>query len=164
MSGLRIEKLTRRHAVEVFDCGSEPLNRFLTRVALAKQLANAAQTYLALSGEIIIGFHSLAVGEIGHADAPERLVKGLARHPVPVMILARLAVHKDWQGKGIGAGLLKDAVLRTLQAAEIAGIRAIVVHAKDEAAQRFYRRFNFVEGLGDPMHMYALIKELRALA
>ena len=164
MSGLRIEKLTRHHAVEVFDCGSEPLNRFLTRFALTNLMASAAQTYLAMSGEIIIGFHSLAVGEIGHADAPERLVKGLARHPVPVMILARLAVHKDWQGKGIGAGLLKDAVLRTLQAAEIAGIRAIVVHAKDEAAQRFYRRFNFVEGLGDPMHMYALIKELRALA
>ena len=164
MSGLRIEKLSRQHAVEVFDCGSEPLNRFLTRFALTNQMASAAQTYLALSGETIIGFHSLAVGEIGHADAPERLVKGLARHPVPVMILARLAVHKDWQGKGIGAGLLKDAVLRTLQAAEIAGIRAIVVHAKDEAAQRFYRRFNFVEGLGDPMHMYALIKELRALA
>jgi GNAT superfamily N-acetyltransferase len=163
VSGLRIEKLSRLHAVEGFDCGSGPLNRFLARSALINQLANAAQTYVALSGEAVIGFHSLAVGEIGHAEAPERLAKGLARHPVPVMILARLAVHKGWQGKGIGAGLLKDAVLRTLQAAEIAGIRAIVVHAKDEAAQNFYRRFNFAEGLGDPMHMHALIKELRAL-
>jgi GNAT superfamily N-acetyltransferase len=163
VSGLRIEKLSRLHAVEAFDCGSEPLNRYLKKYALTNQFANAAQTYVALSGEAVIGFHSLAVGEISYADAPERLVKGLARHPVPVMILARLAVHKDCQGKGISAGLLKDAVLRTLQAAEIAGIRAIVVHAKDEAAQDFYRRFNFAEGLGDPMHMYALIKELRAL-
>lgn len=163
MSGLRIEKLTRLHAVEVFDCGSEPLNRYLAKYALTNQLANAAQTYVALSGGAILGFHSLAVGEVSHSDAPERLVKGLARHPVPVMILARLAVHKNWQGKGIGAGLLKDAVLRTLQASEIAGIRAIVVHAKDEAAQSFYKRFNFSEGLGDPMHLYALTKELRAL-
>lgn len=164
MSGLRIEKLSRQQAVEAFDCGSEPLNRYLRKYALTNQLANAAQTYVALSSTELIGFHSLAVGEVSYVDAPERLAKGLARHPVPAMILARLAVHKDWQGKGVGAGLLKDAVLRTLQAAEIAGIRAIVVHAKDAAAQSFYKRFNFAEGLGDPMHMYALIKELRALA
>lgn len=164
MSGFRIDKLSRQHAVESFDCGSEPLNRYLKKYALTNQLANAAQTYLGLSGSNVIGFHSLAVGEVIYAEAPERLAKGLARHPVPVMILARLAVHKDWQGKGVGAGLLKDAVLRTLQAAEIAGIRAIIVHAKDEAAQNFYKRFNFEEGLADPMHLYALIKELRSLA
>jgi GNAT superfamily N-acetyltransferase len=160
---LRIEKLSRLHAVEAFDCGSEPLNRFLTRHALTNQLANAAQTYVAISGETVVGFHSLAVGEVSYAEAPERLVKGLARHPAPVMILARLAVRKDWQGRGLGAGLLKDAVMRTLQAADIAGIRALAVHAKDEAAQNFYKRFNFAGGLEDPMHMYALIKELRAL-
>lgn len=163
MSGFRIEKLSRQHAVESFDCGSEPLNRYLKKYALTNQLANAAQTYLGLSGADVIGFHSLAVGEVIYAEAPERLAKGLARHPVPVMILARLAVHKVWQGKGVGAGLLKDAVLRTLQAAEIAGIRAIIVHAKDDAAQSFYKHFNFEEGLGDPMHLYALIKELRSL-
>jgi GNAT superfamily N-acetyltransferase len=163
VNGLRIEKLSRQHELEAFDCGSEPLNRFLTRYALASQLANAAQTYVARSAETVVGFHSLAVGAVSYADAPERLAKGLARHPIPVMILARLAVHRIWQGKGLGAGLLKDAVLRILQAAEIAGIRAIITHVKDDAAAKFYRRFNFADGMGDPMHMYALIKELRAL-
>ena len=162
MSEFQIEKLTRQHPVDQFDSGSEPLNRFLKLHALNNQLANAAQTYLALSGETIIGFHSLAVGEVNYSDAPERLAKGLARHPIPVMILARLAVHKEWQGKGIGAGLLKDAVMRTLAAADIAGIRGMVVHAKDDAARAFYERFDFVGGFGDPMHLFALMKDLRA--
>ena len=163
MSGPRIEKLARQHAVDQFDCGAEPLNRFLKLHALNNQLASAAQTYMALSGDAVFGFHSLAVGEVNYADAPERLAKGLARHPIPVMILARLAVHKDWQGKGLGAGLLKDAVLRTLAAADIAGIRAMVVHAKDDAARAFYERFDFAGGFGDPMQLYALMKDLRAL-
>jgi GNAT superfamily N-acetyltransferase len=77
------------------------------------------------------------------------------------MILARLAVHKDWQGKGIGAGLLKDAILRTAQAADITGIRALIVHAKDDISRDFYTHFGFAEGFSDPMHLYVLVKELR---
>ncbi len=163
MSALRIEKLTRQHSVDAFDCGVEPLNRFLIRYALQNQLANAAQTYVALSGVEVFGFHSLAVGEVGHSEAPTRLAKGLAHHPVPIMILARLAVHRDWHGKGVGAGLLKDAMLRTAQAAEIAGIRALIVHAKDDAARRFYTHFGFAEGFSDPMHLYLLVKELQGI-
>jgi GNAT superfamily N-acetyltransferase len=163
VTDLRIEKLARHHAVEPFDCGSEPLNRFLIRYALQNQQANAAQTYVALSGNQTIGFHSLAVGEVSHSDAPPRLVKGLARHPAPIMILARLAVHKDWHGKGIGAGLMKDAILRTMQAADIAGIRALIVHAKDDAARAFYTHFDFADGFSDPMHLYVLVKELRGI-
>jgi GNAT superfamily N-acetyltransferase len=157
----RIEKLSRQHHVEAFDCGVEPLNRFLVRYALQNQHANAAQTYVALSGDDIIGFYSLAVGEVSHSDAPPRLVKGLARHPVPIMILARLAVHRDWHGKGIGAGLMKDAIMRTMQAADIAGIRALIMHAKDDAARAFYTHFGFADGFSDPMHLYVLVKELR---
>jgi GNAT superfamily N-acetyltransferase len=160
---LRIEKLARLHHVEAFDCGVEPLNRFLIRYALQNQQANVAQTYVALSGDEIIGFYSLAVGEVSHSAAPPRLVKGLAQHPVPIMILARLAVHKDWQGKSIGSGLLKDAILRTVQAADIAGIRALIVHAKDEAALAFYAHFGFADGFSDPMHLYVLVKELRGI-
>jgi GNAT superfamily N-acetyltransferase len=163
VSALRIEKLARQHTVETFDCGVEPLNRFLIRYALQNRQANAAQTYVALSGDDIIGFHSLVVGEVSHSGAPPRLAKGLAQHPVPIMILARLAVHKGWQGKGIGAGLLKDAMLRTAQAADIAGIRALIVHAKDDAARDFYTHFGFAEGFSDPMHLYVLVKELRGL-
>ncbi len=163
MTGFRIEKLTRRHAVDEFDCGEDALNRFLIRFALPNQQANASQTYVGLADESIIGFHTLVVGEVAYADAPERLTKGIARHPVPIMLLARLAVHRSWQGKGVGAGLLRDAVLRTLQAADIAGIRALAVHAKDDAARAFYRRFDFTESPTDPLHLFALLKDLRSL-
>lgn len=158
---LGIEKLQPHHDVAAFDCGSEGLNRFLHRFALTNQKAGAAQTYVALSGEIVIGYYSLAVGEVTHDNAPERLAKGLARHPVPIMLLARLAVSVDWQGRGVGAGLLKDAMLRTLQAADIAGIRAFAVHAKDDNARRFYEHFGFLPSPTDPLHLYLLIKEIR---
>lgn len=163
MTDFRVEKLTRSHAVDRFDCGEEALNRFLVRFALSSQQANASQTYVGLADDAVIGFHTLVVGEVAYGDAPGRLTKGLARHPVPIMLLARLAVSNDWQGKGIGAGLLRDAVLRTLQAADIAGIRALAVHAKDDAARSFYRRFDFVESPTDPLHLFALIKDLRSL-
>lgn len=89
------------------------------------------------------------------------MTKGLARHPVPVMLLARLAVSTTWQGCKIGSGLLKDAMLRTLQAADIGGIRAFAIHAKDTPAKQFYERFGFVPSPTDPLHLYRLIKDLR---
>jgi GNAT superfamily N-acetyltransferase len=163
LSGLRIEKLNRSHQVDHFNCGSEPLNRFLARFALQSQQSNASQTYVGLSDDRVIGFYTLVVGEVGYALVPERLVKGLAQFPVPIMVIARLAVSEDWQGKKVGAGLLKDAVLRTLQAADIAGIRALVVHAKDETARTYYQHFGFADGFSDPLHLYILVKELKKL-
>jgi GNAT superfamily N-acetyltransferase len=159
----RAEKLSRRHAVEHFDCGEEPLNRFLVRFALPNSQANASQTYVGLADDDVIGFYTLVVGEVRYDDAPERLTKEMARHPVPIMLLARLGVSNHWQGKGIGAGLLRDAVLRTLQAADIAGIRALAVHAKNDKARSFYQRFDFVESATDPLHLFALIKDLKQL-
>ena len=158
----RIEKLQRIHTVESFDCGQEALNRFLIRYAIPNQQAGASQTYVALSADEVIGFYTLVVGQVDYADAPERLTKGLARHPVPVMLLARLATSLAWQGKGIGSGLLKDAMLRTLQAADIAGIRAFAVHAKDEQARAFYERFDLVAAPTDPFHLFILLKDVRA--
>ena len=134
---LRIEKLRADRAVSGFDYGQEELNRFLSRFALVNLRAGAAQTYVALSGTTVVGYYSLAVGEVAYQDAPERLTKGLARHAVPIMLLARLAISSGSQGQGIGAGLLKDAMQRKLQAADIAGIRALAVHTKDENARRF---------------------------
>ncbi|MER8604236.1 GNAT family N-acetyltransferase [Mesorhizobium sp. M0074] len=163
MSEFQIEKLARKHLVDMFDCGEEPLNRFLVRYAFQNQQANASQTYIGLSGEDVIGFYTLVVGEVKYEGAPERLTKGLARHPVPVMLLARLAVSLDWQGKGVGGGLLRDAVLRSLQAADIAGIRAVVVHAKNDGARTFYERYGFAQSPTDPLHLYVLIKDLRSL-
>ena len=107
----RIEKLRRDHRVEGFDCGKEPLNRFLIRFALQSQLSNSSQTYLAFSQDEVVGFYTLAFGDVTYEDAPERLRKGVARHPIPLMVLARLAVASAWAGKRIGSGLLKDALV-----------------------------------------------------
>ena len=163
-AGLRIEKLRRDHPVDGFNCGRDELDRFLIRYAFGNQQANASQTYLGLHDGEVIGFYSLVVGEVAYADAPERLTKGLARHPVPIMLLARLAVHSGWQGRGIGAGLLKDAMRRTLRAADIGGIRAFAVHAKDALARRFYEHFDFTVSPTDPLHLFLLIKDLRRIA
>jgi GNAT superfamily N-acetyltransferase len=160
---LRIEKLRREHKVDSFDCGQEPLNRFLVRHALQSQQAEASQTYVALAKDEIVGFYTLVVAQVEYDDAPARLGKGLAKHPIPLMLLARLAIATTSQGKGLGAGLLKDAMLRTLQAADIAGIRAIAVHAKDDSARAFYERFDFIPSPSDPHHLFLLLKDIRRL-
>ena len=159
----RVEKLRRDHTVENFDCGREELNRYLVRYAWQNQQAGAAQTYVGIVGEVIVGYHTLAVGHVTLEDAPERLTKGLAKHPVPIMLLARLATDLQWQGKGVGKALLKDAMQRTLQAAQIAGIRALAVHAKDEEARRFYEHFDFIPSPTDPMHLFVLLKDVRRI-
>jgi len=162
-SDRRVEKLRPDHRIEGFDCGKEELNRYLLRFAWQNQQAGAAQTYVGLVGDAVIGYHTLAVGQVSRDEAPERLTKGLARHPVPIMLLARLAVDWRWQGQGVGKALLRDAMQRTLQAAEIAGIRAFAVHAKDDEAQRFYNRFDFVPSPSDPMHLFVLLKDVRKI-
>jgi GNAT superfamily N-acetyltransferase len=158
-----IEKLGRNHILDEFDCGQPDLNRWLQKHALQNQGANATQTYVGLADGVVAGYYSLAVAQVEFTDAPERLQKGLAKHPIPLMLLARLAVHKDFQGQGVGRALLRDAVLRTLQAADIAGIRALAVHAKDEAARRYYEQFDFVPSPSDPLHLFVLLKDLRQM-
>jgi GNAT superfamily N-acetyltransferase len=158
-----VEKLRRTHLVEDFDCGAAPLNIFLQRYAIASQAAGGAQTYVAAIGDAVAGYLCLTVGQVEYADAPERLAKGLARHPVPIMILARLAIDRKWQGKGLGAALLRDALRRTAQAADIAGIRALVVHAKNEQAKRFYQHFDFQASAKEPFHLFLLMKQINKL-
>jgi GNAT superfamily N-acetyltransferase len=159
----RVEKLRADHPIEGFDCGREELNRYLLRFAWANQQAGAAQTYIGLVGDAVVGYYTLAVGQVTREEAPERLTKGLARHPVPIMLLARLAVSSTAQKQGIGKGLLRDAMQRTLQAADIAGIRAFAVHAKDDEARRFYEKFDFIPSPADPMHLFVLIKDVRRI-
>src|SRR5262249_50620581 len=144
--------LTPDHDCDAFDCGSEPLNRYLKRFAWVNQQAGAARTYVATRDRRVVGYYTLAYGAVEHAAAPERVRKGLARHPIPVMLLARLAVDRSEQGHGLGRGLLKDALLRTLQAADLAGLRAVLVQAKDEAAKAFYERYDFAPSPTDPQH------------
>jgi GNAT superfamily N-acetyltransferase len=162
MASLKIERLQRGHKVDDFDCGSEALNRFLSRYAFQNQQAEASQTYVAVSEEKVIGYYTLVVGQVEYASAHERLTKGLARHPVPIMLLARLAIETRWQGRGLGSGLLKDAMQRTVRAADIAGIRAFAVHAKDDDARSFYEHFGFTPLPSDPYHLFRLLKDIRA--
>ena len=162
MTTLKIEKLQRSHKLDEFDCGQEALNRFFIRHALQNQQAEASQTYVALADGQVVGYYTLVVGEVAFEGAHERLTKGLARHPVPIMLLARLAIVTGWQSKGLGSGLLKDAMQRTVQAAEIAGIRAFAVHAKDDEAKSFYEHFGFTPLPSDAYHLFRLLKDVRA--
>lgn len=158
-----IEKLRRDHVLDSFDCGKEDLTRFLKRQAWNNQQAHSAQTYVAAKDLRVIGYYSLAAGSITHDEATERAKKGLARHPIPVILLARLAVDRNMQGKGIGAALLKDALLRTAQAADTIGARALVVHAKDDSAKAFYEHFTFESSPSDLYHLVLLTKDLMRL-
>ena len=149
--------------VASFDCGVEELNRYLHRFAWMNQQANAAVTYVAIRESIIAGYYSIAAASAQHGESPERLKKGLARHPSPVLLLARLAVDRRFQGAGIGRQLVRDAALLAVNLSKVAGIRALVVDAKDERARRFYERFGFEPFSTNPLRLFVLVKDLRSL-
>ena len=158
-----VRKLAGSDVVEYFDCGQPALNQFLQRFALVNQKSNSAQTYVCCHSSAVVGFYSLAVGSVEPSAAAPRVIKGIPQHPVPVMILARLAVDLRQQGAGLGKALLKDALLRTAQAADIAGIRALLVHAKDEPARQWYLNWEFDPSPSDPFHLFLLMKDLKAI-
>jgi GNAT superfamily N-acetyltransferase len=158
-----VRKLGVGDDVEAFDCAQLELNLYLQRFALINQKAHSAQTYVVTCNEHVVGFYSLAVGSVEPSAAAPRITKGLPKHAVPVMLLARLAVDQAHQGVGLGRALLKDALLRTARAADIAGIRALLVHAKDEAARNWYLQWEFEPSATDPLHLYLLMKDLKAM-
>ncbi|MFZ1055475.1 MAG: GNAT family N-acetyltransferase [Opitutaceae bacterium] len=153
--------LTPDHVLDQFDCGVIELNDFLRKHALLSLGSGSARTYVASRGSRVVGYYSLAYGALTPEEAPERIRKGMPRHPLPVMLLARLAVDRSEQGRGLGKGLLKDALLRTAKAAEIAGLRALLVHAKDDQARAFYLKFDFEESPVHERHLLLLMKDLR---
>jgi GNAT superfamily N-acetyltransferase len=152
--------LTKDHDRNSFDCGVPALNDYLKKYALQNQKKHAARTYVAIRGNQIVGYYSLAYGSVSLEEAPQSVKSGLPRHPIPVILLARLAVDSTEQGRGLGAALLKDALLRTIQAAEIAGLRAILVHAKDDAAKRFYEKFGFEPSPIDTYHLFLRLTDV----
>ena len=158
-----VRKLIGADKVESFDCGQAELNQFLQRFALTNQQSNSAQTYVSCRSGAVVGFYSLSVGSADPASAAPRVVKGMSRHPVPVMILARLAVDLQHQGLGLGKALLKDALKRTAQAADIAGIRALLVHAKDDPARIWYQNWEFEPSPTDPLHLFLLLNDLKSM-
>lgn len=158
-----VRKLAASDGVRSFDCGEPALNVFLQRFAWVNQQSHSAQTYVTCKASEVAGFYSLRVGSVEPVTAAPRVLKGAPRHPVPVMILARLAVDLRHQRAGLGRALLKDALLRTAQAADIAGIRALLVHAKDEKARRWYLNWEFEPSPSDPLHLFLLMKDIKAL-
>jgi GNAT superfamily N-acetyltransferase len=155
------EKLSPEHVVTGFDCGVGALNEWLLRIARTNQAAGTSQTYVVHRAGRVVGYYAIAAASVHRDESPERVVKGLARHPVPVAVIARLAVDRSEHGKGVGAALLKDALMRIAGAADIIGVRAVLVHAKDEAARAFYQRFDFVSSPVDPLQMFLLMKDVR---
>ena len=143
-----------------FDCGKAPLNAFLIHHALANQANNSARTFVVLEENCVVGYYSLAASAVLHEHAPTRMVKGLARHPVPVILMARFAVDRSHQGKGLGKAMFKDAIKRSLAATKEIAARAFVVHAKDEEAKALYSHFEMEPFTDNPYHLFLLLKDI----
>jgi GNAT superfamily N-acetyltransferase len=152
------EKLTSLHDVSQFECGESSLDSWLKRRAIQNEETGASRTYVLRAGQEIAGYYALATGAIAHAEATGKVRRNMP-DPVPVIILGRLAIASKFQGRGIGAALLRDAVLRIVQAAEIAGIRAILVHAISDQAKRFYEKHGFITSPADPMTLMITVAE-----
>jgi predicted N-acetyltransferase YhbS len=154
--------LEARHDLSAFDCGVPALSNYLKKFALQNQRSQSARTYIATRGQSVAGYYTLAAASARREETPTRVAKGLAAHPVPVILLARLAGDGKEKGKGLGAGLLKDALFRTVAASDMIGCRAVMVHAKDEPAKAFYQRFGFQPSPADPFRFFLLINEIKA--
>lgn len=151
------------HRLDTFDCGKPALNEWFMRHARQAQGSGSAKTFVAADEDHVGGYFSLTVGQIDTMDAPERIRKGMGQYPVPVVILARLAVSRHAQGRGIGIGLLQDAIRRTQLIAEQAGIRAMLTHPIDDDAARFYKRFGFEASPLRQDQLLLLLKDTRRL-
>lgn len=153
--------LEARHQLEHFDCGKPALNTWLFRHARQAQGSGSAKTFVVADDDRVVGYFSLTVGQVDTLEAPERIRKGMGQYPIPVVILARLAVSLQDQGRGIGFGMLQDAIRRTLLIAEQAGIRAMLTHPIDAQASAFYTRFGFIASPLSEQQLLLLLKEAR---
>ena len=151
------------HSLSDFDCGKPALNDWLVRHSRQAQGSGSAKTFVVTENSRVAGFFSLTVGQVDILEVPERIKKGMGRYPIPIVILARLAVNLTDQGRGIGRGMLQDAIRRTLLIAEQAGIRAMLTHALDEEAERFYLRFGFVPSPLRERQFMLLLKDAKKL-
>jgi GNAT superfamily N-acetyltransferase len=156
-----IALLDSRHDRSHFDCGTEPLNVYLKQFALQNQKKGMIRNYVTCRGLQIVGYYSLAYGSAAQTNVPSALTKGIGNYPIPLMILARLAVDIHSKGQGLGKALLKNAVLRSLQGAEIAGLKSLFVQAKDNDAVQFYAKHGFIPSPNDPLHLFFPLESLR---
>jgi GNAT superfamily N-acetyltransferase len=155
------DPLTSAHDLTSFDCGKAALNSFLRRFALVNQFSGTSRTYVVHRDNRVLGYYSLAAAAVDPAGAPSRVGRGLARFPIPLTLLARLAIDRAEQGRGIGSALLKDAFKKFLMAQEIVVSRALLVHAKDDEAGRFYAHYGFEPSPIDRHHLFVLTKDIK---
>jgi GNAT superfamily N-acetyltransferase len=156
--------LTDTHDMDSFCSGVEALDVFLKGHALQNQRNHSARTFVSVhSGTSqVAGYYSLCAASVEFEQTPERIRKGLARHEVPLVLLARLAVDRTVQGHGLGASLLQDAFVRFLSVQETIGARALIAHAKDPSAKAFYEKWGFIATDDLPFHLYLLTKQIEA--
>ena len=157
------QALNAKHQLEHFDCGKPALNDWLVRHAMQAQSSGSARTCVVVEGDRVVGYFSLAVGQADAMEVPDRIRKGMGSYPIPVVILARLAVSLQDQGKGIGTGMLQEAIRRMIAIADQAGVRALLTHPIDEEASRFYRRFGFESSPIREQQLLLLLKDARRL-
>ncbi len=157
------QPLGSEHRIDGFDCGVGSLDVWLVKHARAAAGVGSARTYIVLDAkhDRVVGYHALSLASIEHDDATDRVRSGMPKHPIPAILLVRLAVDRAVQGRGIGAFLLKDAMSRALSVSEQAGMRLMLVHALSDEARAFYEHFGFESSPTDAMNLQLLIKDIR---
>lgn len=148
------------HDLDAFSCGIATLDDWLKRRARANHAGGASRSYVIASENRVVGYYCLSSGAIAAVEAPGKIKRNMP-DPIPVAVLGRLAIDRNWQGKGIGVGLLKDAVLRASQAAQILGIRGVLVHAISDQAKAFYEHHGFVVSPSNPMTLILSLQGIR---
>ena len=155
------EPLTGNHDLTEFQSGEISLDDWLRRRAPANQVSGASRTYVVCDGNQVIGFYALASGVVAVRDAPGRFRRNMP-DPIPIVLLGRLAVDRNWQGRGIGRALFRDAARRVVNAADAIGIRGIVVHAISEEAKSFHLALGFEASPLEPMTLMVTLADVRA--
>ena len=161
---MNIVLLKKEHMTAQFDCGVPALNVFLAKHALQSQASNMTRTYVLSNDQsIVLGYYSLVYGAMSHLQVPKRIHQGTGKYMIPLGIIARLAIDKNFQGEGFGKALLKHAMSRYSQASTIAGLRSVMVTAKDEKAKNFYERYNFTSSSPDESDLFLLMKDVQKI-
>ena len=160
---LRLERLSPAHDLSNFDSGNKVLDTWLKRHAMSAQTMDSARTFVVIHTDRVVGYVSLTMGSVQRADPPAKLVRSLPAYPVGMVLIARLAIDRVEQGRGLGTRLLADALRMAVLAGEAAAARLVVVDAIDEQAAQFYRRHGFTAELGES-RLYLRMKDVKASA
>lgn len=156
------EPLSPEHQLDAFESGVAALDQWLKQRARRNETEGASRTFVICAGRRVVGYYSLAAGSVLHTQATGKVRRNMPE-PVPALLLGRLAVDRAWQGKGLGADLLSDAVLRAIGAADSIGVRAILVHAISDEAKAFYEKHGFRPSPVEPMNLMITMDEARRM-